>query len=213
MFNQLTIIGRLGTEPEVRTIQNSDQRVANLSLATTHTFKQGNERKEETEWHSVVVFNGLVNVVEKYLHKGDTVMIQGRVRTRKWQDQQGVDRFKTEVICNELKMLGQPTGNYQKQPTQTQQVGNQHIAQMGQQLQPQQQQQAQPQAQRPVQQQARQPAQQNRQSQQQPVQRGQNNGYQRQPSQAPQQQPAQPEVNQTLYQQPDSYSQAKDPMF
>ena len=195
MFNQITLIGRLGTEPEIRTIPNSDgKQVANLSVATSHSFKQNGQKMEETEWHSVVVFNGLVNVVQNYLHKGDLVFIEGRLRTRKWQDQSGQDRYKTEVVCNELRMLGNnATGSHQGQSSQAQQM-----------------------AQQPVQQQpAQQQAPQNYQSQQPPSKQAQpaqqNNNYQ--PPKAAQQAQQPQSQQQSYYQQPSSYAQTKEPVF
>lgn len=153
MFNELTIIGRLGNDPEIRTIPNSDKRVATLSVCTNHSYRNANGQKiEENEWHSVVVFNGLVTVVESYLNKGDTVFIKGRLKTRNWEDQSGNKHYKTEVICNELRMIGSPTGQFQKQPSEAQQTGNQYISDAKQQL-------AQPQQQhQPVSQAAPQPA-------------------------------------------------------
>lgn len=100
MLNKVTLIGNLGADPEVKSFQNGG-RVANLRIATTEKWKdrQTQERKERTEWHSVAVANdGLVGVVEQYLRKGSKVYIEGQLRTRKWQDRDGNDRYSTEVV-------------------------------------------------------------------------------------------------------------------
>lgn len=97
--NKVILIGNLGDDPEVRTFQNGGK-VCNLRIATSETWKDKNsgERKERTEWHQVAIFNeGLVRVAEQYLRKGSKVYIEGQLETRKWQDQQGNDRYSTEV--------------------------------------------------------------------------------------------------------------------
>ena len=99
-LNKVMLIGNLGADPEVRNLPNGGK-VVNLSIATSETWKDKNsgERKEKTEWHRVVVFNeGLVKVIEQYLHKGDKVYIEGQLQTRKWQDQAGVDKYSTEIV-------------------------------------------------------------------------------------------------------------------
>lgn len=98
--NKVIIVGNLGKDPEVRSFQ-SGGKVANFSVATSETWKdkQTGERKERTEWHRVSVLNeGLVNVVEQYLRKGSKVYIEGQLETRKWTDQQGVEKYATEVV-------------------------------------------------------------------------------------------------------------------
>ena len=98
--NKVILIGNLGADPEVRTFQNGGK-VANLRIATSETWKDRNtgERREKTEWHSVAIFNeGLVKVAEQYLKKGAKVYIEGKLITRKWQDQSGNDRYSTEVV-------------------------------------------------------------------------------------------------------------------
>ncbi len=112
--NKVTLIGNLGRDPEARTFQNGGK-VCNLRIATSETWKDRNtgERRERTEWHSVAIFNeGLVRVAEQYLRKGSKVYIEGRLETRKWQDQSGQDRYTTEVVLRpyngELVMLGDP---------------------------------------------------------------------------------------------------------
>ena len=110
--NKVILVGNLGKDPEIRTLTSGD-RVANLSLATSETWRDRNsgERKEKTEWHRVVIFNdNLVKVAEQYLKKGSTVYIEGALQTRKWTDQQGVEKFSTEIVLQkfrgELTMLG-----------------------------------------------------------------------------------------------------------
>ena len=112
-LNKVLLIGRLGADPEIKQMVNGKS-VARLSLATSQTWKDKNtgERKEKTEWHSVVVFNeGLVNVVKQYLKKGAQVYIEGQLSTRKWKDEKsGQDKYSTEVIIqgynSSLTMLG-----------------------------------------------------------------------------------------------------------
>ena len=99
-LNKVMLIGNLGADPEIRSFQNGG-RVANLRIATSETWKDRNtgERQERTEWHTVAIFSeGLVNVVENYLKKGSKVYVEGKLQTRKWQDQQGNDRYSTEVV-------------------------------------------------------------------------------------------------------------------
>ncbi|MEJ8560725.1 single-stranded DNA-binding protein [Yoonia sp. GPGPB17] len=100
--NKVILIGNLGADPEVRTFQNGGK-VANLRIATSETWKDKNtgERREKTEWHTVAIFSeGLVRVAEQYLKKGSKVYIEGKLQTRKWQDQSGQDRYSTEVVLN-----------------------------------------------------------------------------------------------------------------
>ena len=109
--NKVILVGNLGRDPEIRSMQNGS-RVANLSLATSETWKDRNsgERRERTEWHRVVVFNeNIVRVCENYLKKGSKVYLEGQIETRKWQDQGGQDRYTTEIVLRpyrgELTML------------------------------------------------------------------------------------------------------------
>ena len=98
--NKVILIGNLGADPEVKSFQNGG-RVANLRIATSENWKDRNtgERQERTEWHTVAVFSeGLVGVVERFLKKGSKIYIEGQLRTRKWQDQSGNDRYSTEVV-------------------------------------------------------------------------------------------------------------------
>lgn len=110
--NKVILVGNLGRDPEIRSLQNGDE-VCQLSLATSETWRDKNsgERKERTEWHRVVIFNeNLVKVAKQYLKKGSTVYIEGSLQTRKWTDQSGVEKYTTEVVLQryrgELTMLG-----------------------------------------------------------------------------------------------------------
>ena len=98
--NKVILVGNLGADPEVKSFQNGG-RVANLRIATSESWKDRNtgERQERTEWHNVAIFSeGLVGVVERFLRKGSKIYVEGQLRTRKWQDQQGQDRYTTEVV-------------------------------------------------------------------------------------------------------------------
>lgn len=98
--NKVILVGNLGADPEVRSFQNGGK-VCNIRIATSETWKDrtSGERKERTEWHSVAIFSeGLVGVAERFLRKGSKVYVEGQLRTRKWQDQQGQDRYTTEVV-------------------------------------------------------------------------------------------------------------------
>ena len=98
--NKVIIIGNLGADPEVRQFQNGGQ-VCNLRIATSETWKDKNtgERREKTEWHQVAIFSeGLVRIAQQYLKKGSKVYVEGKLQTRKWQDQSGADRYSTEIV-------------------------------------------------------------------------------------------------------------------
>ena len=105
-INKVILIGNLGADPEVRYMPTGGA-VANITVATSESWtdKQTNEKKEQTEWHRVVIYQRLAEIAGEYLRKGSKVYIEGRLRTRKWQDQQGVERYTTEIIANELQML------------------------------------------------------------------------------------------------------------
>jgi single-strand DNA-binding protein len=103
--NKVILIGNLGRDPEIRTMQNGN-RVANLSLATSESWKDrtSGERKERTEWHRVVIFNDrLVEIAEKYLKKGSKVYLEGQIQTRKWTDQSGQEKYTTEVVLQQYR--------------------------------------------------------------------------------------------------------------
>ena len=109
--NKVIIVGNLGRDPEVRTFPSGD-RVANVTIATTDKWKdkQSGELKEATEWHRVV-FNGrLAEIVEQYLRKGSQVYVEGSLRTRKWTDKDGVEKYSTEIRADQMQMLGSRQG-------------------------------------------------------------------------------------------------------
>ena len=105
-INKVILIGNLGADPEVRYTQ-SNTAVCNLRLATSESWrdKQTGEQRENTEWHNVVLFARLGEIAGEYLRKGSKVYIEGRLQTRKWQDQSGNDRWTTEIVANEMQML------------------------------------------------------------------------------------------------------------
>jgi len=107
MLNKVELIGNLGADPDAKPM-TSGGNVVTLSIATTRRWKDrvSGERKEATEWHRVVCFNRTADIASQYLHKGSQIYIEGRVQTRKWQAQDGADRYTTEVIANSLIMLG-----------------------------------------------------------------------------------------------------------
>ena len=136
--NRVTILGNLGKDPEVRYMPNGNA-VANITIATSETWndKQSGEKKEKTEWHRVVFFGKLAEIVGKYLNKGSKIYIEGKLQTRKWQNNEGKDVYTTEVVVDiggSMQMLdGKPAGGapaqqqaqrpaQQQRPTQRQQV-------------------------------------------------------------------------------------------
>ena len=112
-LNKVTLIGNLGQDPEVRSTANGG-RVANFSLATSRQWSgQGGDKQEKTEWHKIVAWNnakgggsGLADVVEKYCKKGDKLYVEGRIEYRSWQDKEGQTRYTTEIIANDIILLG-----------------------------------------------------------------------------------------------------------
>lgn len=111
MLNKVMLIGRLGADPEVRYMPSGGA-VTTLSLATSRRWKdrQTGERREETEWHRVVMFNRLAEIAGEYLKKGSQVYIEGHIRTRKWQAQDGQDRYTTEIVADSMNMLDSRSG-------------------------------------------------------------------------------------------------------
>ena len=111
MLNKAILIGNLGADPEVRYMPAGGA-VANITLATSMRWKdkQTGEKKEATEWHRVVFFNRLAEIAGEYLKKGSQIYVEGRLQTRKWQDQNGQDRYTTEIIASEMHMLGSRSG-------------------------------------------------------------------------------------------------------
>lgn len=106
-INKVILVGNLGADPETRYTANGAA-ITNIRVATTETWrdKQSGEKQERTEWHRIVFFNRLAEIAGEYLRKGSQVYIEGSIRTRKWQDQSGQDRYTTEVVANEMQMLG-----------------------------------------------------------------------------------------------------------
>ena len=122
MLNKVTLIGNLGADPEIR-LMPSGGSVANIRLATTRRWKdkQTGERKEATEWHRVVFFNRLAEIAGEYLKKGSQIYVEGRLQTRKWQGQDGQDHYTTEILGEEMHMLGSRsggTGQFSGEPAQ-----------------------------------------------------------------------------------------------
>jgi single-strand DNA-binding protein len=126
--NKVILVGNLGADPETRYLPSGDA-VTNIRLATTDRYKdkQSGEMKEITEWHRVGFFGKLAEVAGQYLKKGSPVYIEGKIRTRKWQDQSGQDKYSTEIVADSMQMLGgkqdgeQPRQQQQRAPQQSQQ--------------------------------------------------------------------------------------------
>lgn len=110
-INKVILIGNLGKDPEVRYMANG-QAVANVTLATSENWKDKNtgEQQERTEWHRVVFFRRLAEIASEYLKKGSRIYVEGKLQTRKWQDNQGQDRYTTEIVANEMQMLDSRSG-------------------------------------------------------------------------------------------------------
>lgn len=106
-INKVILVGNLGADPETRALP-SGTTVANIRVATSESWKdkQTGDLKEQTEWHNVAMFGRLGEIAGEYLRKGSQVYIEGRLRTRKWQDKQGNDRYTTEIVANDMQMLG-----------------------------------------------------------------------------------------------------------
>jgi single-strand DNA-binding protein len=110
-LNKVTLIGNLGKDPETRYMTNGDA-VTNITIATTESWKDKatGEKQEKTEWHRVTFYRRLAEIASEYLKKGSQIYVEGRLETRKWQDKEGKDRYTTEVIANEMLMLGSRGG-------------------------------------------------------------------------------------------------------
>ena len=129
--NKVILVGNLGRDPEVRYSPNG-QAVANVTLATSESWKDktSGEKQEKTEWHRVVFFGRLAEIAGEYLKKGAQIYVEGRLQTRKWQDKDGKDRYTTEIVANDMQMLGSrggagvPSDNFnQDQPAENAAVG------------------------------------------------------------------------------------------
>jgi single-strand DNA-binding protein len=114
-INKVILIGNLGNDPEVRAT-SAGSIVSMISIATSESWKDKNtgQQQDRTEWHRVVFFNRLAEIVRDYLKKGSKVYIEGKLQTRKWQDKQGQDRYTTEIIANELQMLDSRGGEFEE---------------------------------------------------------------------------------------------------
>lgn len=110
--NKVILVGNLGKDPEVRYMP-SGSAAANVTLATSESWKdkQTGEQKERTEWHNIVFFGRLAEIAGEYLKKGSQIYVEGSLRTRKWQDKSGNDRYTTEIVANEMQMLGSRGGS------------------------------------------------------------------------------------------------------
>lgn len=109
-LNKVTLIGNLGKDPETRYMPNGEA-VTNITIATTETWKdKAGEKQEKTEWHRITFYRRLAEIAGEYLKKGSQIYVEGRLETRKWQDKEGKDRYTTEVIASEMKMLGSRPG-------------------------------------------------------------------------------------------------------
>lgn len=122
-INKVIIVGNLGNDPEIRTMPNGEA-VANISVATSESWTDKNtgERREVTEWHRIVLYRRLAEIAGQYLRKGSQVYVEGRLKTRKWQDNNGQDRYTTEIQGDNLQMLGgrnQEMGGYAPAPAQS----------------------------------------------------------------------------------------------
>jgi len=109
--NKVILVGNLGRDPETRYMPNGEA-VTNITLATTETWKDrtSGERQDKTEWHRVTFYRRLAEIAGEYLKKGSQIYVEGRLETRKWTDKEGKDRYTTEIIANEMKMLGSRPG-------------------------------------------------------------------------------------------------------
>lgn len=103
--NKVILVGHLGKDPETRYMP-SGKAVSNFSIATSETWKKDGEKQEKTEWHNIVAFDKLGEIVAQYLKKGSLVYIEGKLQTRKWQDKEGKDRYSTEIVASQMQMLG-----------------------------------------------------------------------------------------------------------
>lgn len=124
-INKVIIIGRLGNDPDVKTLPNGDL-VAKISVATSESWtdKQTGERREQTEWHSIIAYRQTAEIMRQYLKKGSQVYVEGKLRTRKWQAQDGTDRWTTEIIADRLKMLGSSNSGNSNNNWATEPAGN-----------------------------------------------------------------------------------------
>ncbi|MRU28342.1 single-stranded DNA-binding protein [Xylella fastidiosa] len=111
-LNKMQLIGNLGADPDIRYMQDGTATVT-VSVATTDTWKnkETGNKEEKTEWHRVVFFRGLAEIVGEYLKKGSQIYVEGKLRTRSWTDKEGIDRYTTEIVAQEMQMLGKKQDN------------------------------------------------------------------------------------------------------
>jgi single-strand DNA-binding protein len=110
-INKVILVGHLGKDPEVRAI-STDRKVANFSLATTESYKnKSGERVDQTEWHNIVFYGPIADVIERYLKKGSQIYVEGKIRSRSYDDKDGIKRYVTEIIGDSMNMLGGRSGN------------------------------------------------------------------------------------------------------
>lgn len=123
--NKVILVGNLGIDPEVRTLENGTK-LARLRIATSeaYTTKEG-QRIEQTEWHTVTLWRGLAEIGEKYLAKGKQVYIEGKLKTRSWKDQEGNDRYATEIVADNMQLLGRPGSGGGERSSESQSGGQQ----------------------------------------------------------------------------------------
>jgi single-strand DNA-binding protein len=108
--NKVILVGRLGKDPETRYMTNGEA-VTNVTLATSENWKdKSGEKQEKTEWHNLVFYRRLAEIAGEYLKKGSQIYVEGKIQTRKWQDKEGKDRYTTEIVVNEMQMLGSKAG-------------------------------------------------------------------------------------------------------
>ena len=107
-INKVILVGHLGKDPEVRHLDNNVS-VASFPLATSETYNKDGRRVEQTEWHNIVMWRGLADIAAKYLHKGKLVYIEGKIRTRNYEDKEGIKRYATEIVAESFTMLGRKT--------------------------------------------------------------------------------------------------------
>lgn len=133
--NKVILVGRVGKDPEIRYMQNGNA-VANLSIATSETWKDKNtgEQQEKTEWHRCAAFRKTAELIGEYVQKGAQLYVEGKLQTRKWQDQNGNDRYTTEIVIDQMQFLGPRPGNQQQNQQQNRpqdQPQDQHPPQQG----------------------------------------------------------------------------------
>lgn len=120
MINKVILVGNVGGDPEVRTTE-SGVKVARIRLATSerYTDKQSGERKELTEWHTITLWRGLADIVDRYVHKGSQLYIEGRLRTREWTDTNNIKRYTTEILADNMQLLGSRSDGQSAAPAAT----------------------------------------------------------------------------------------------